>query len=56
MENKDITLIEQLDSLMQGFEQLQFVSKDWPIENGIYRQYSAFESFETSLSGTSFCL
>ena len=56
MENKSQKLIEQYNKLLNGFEQQQFISNEWPIENGVYRQYSALDSSENSVSGTSFCL
>ena len=56
MEEKDIRLEEQYNELMNGFEQRQFIVNVWPIENGVYRQYSVFDSAETSVSGTSFIL
>lgn len=43
MDNKEMDLLQQYDAIMDGYEPLTFVSSDWPMENGVYRQYSAFE-------------
>jgi len=56
MEEKYIKLDEQYDELMNGFEERQFIVNEWPLENGVYRQYSVFDSTGTSVSGTSFVL
>lgn len=56
MEEKDLKLIEQYSELMKGFEDRQFIINEWPLDNGVYRQYSAIDSSGTSVSGTSFCL
>ena len=55
MEEKDLKLKEQYDELMNGFEDRQFIVNEWPLENGVYRQYSALDSSVASVSGTSFC-
>lgn len=55
MEEKDLKLKEQYDELMNGFEDRQFIVNEWPLENGIYRQYSALDSSGAFVSGTSFC-
>lgn len=56
MEEKDIKLEDRYSELMNGFEERQFIVNEWPIENGVYRQYSALDSAGKSVSGTSFCL
>ena len=56
MEDKDIKMIDQYNDLMHGYEQQQFISNVWPLEDGLYRQYSAFDSSGTTISGTSFCI
>lgn len=56
MEERDKSLVEQYGELMHGYEPQQFISNVWPLENGVYRQYSAFESSGTVVSGTSFSL
>lgn len=47
-------LLQQYDTIMEGYEPLTFVSGDWPMENGLYRQYSAFEESNNSIGGTSY--
>lgn len=56
MEEKDIKLEDRYSELMNGFEERQFIVNEWPLENGVYRQYSALDSAGTSVSGTSLCL
>lgn len=56
MEEKSLKLIDQYKELLNGYESQQFISNEWPIENGVYRQYSALDCSEPSVSGTSFCL
>lgn len=56
MDEKEIKLEEQYSELMNGFEERQFIENEWPLENGVYRQYSVFDSAGTSVSGTSFLL
>lgn len=56
MGERDKSLGEQYVELMRGYEQQQFISTVWPLENGVYRQYSAFESSGTVVSGTSYSL
>ena len=53
-EEKDSELLKQYDTLMDGYEPLSFVSGDWPMENGVYRLYSAFEESNNSIGGISF--
>jgi hypothetical protein len=54
MEEKRKQFTERYDDLMNGFERQQFISNEWPLENGVYKQYSVFDSSETSISGTGF--
>lgn len=56
MEDKDLKLEEKYTELMHGFMDRQFIVNDWPLENGVYRQYSALDSSGTPVSGTSVCL
>ena len=56
MEDKDIKLENRFTELMHGFMDRQFIFNEWPLENGVYRQYSAFDSSSTTVSGTSVCL
>ena len=53
-EEKESELLEQYNAFMDGYEPLSFVSGDWPMENGVYRQYSAFEESNNSIGGISF--
>ena len=54
MEDKNKQYIERFDDLMSGFERIQFISNEWPLDNGVYKQYSALDSSETTISGTGF--
>ena len=49
-------IIEKYNSIMKGYEPQNFVPDNWPMENGVYKQYSAFEQSNTSVSGTSYNL
>ena len=53
-DNKD--LVEQYNSIMKDYEPKPFISGDWPMENGVYKQYSAFENQTVSVGGTSYSL
>lgn len=53
-DNKD--LVEQYKSIMKDYEPKPFISADWPMENGVYKQYSAFENQTVSVGGTSYSL
>lgn len=55
-EEKESELLEQYNAFMDGYEPLSFVSGDWPMENGVYRQYSAFEESNNSIGGISYIL
>lgn len=52
--NKD--LVEQYSSMMKDYRPILYLSGDWPMENGVYKQYSAFENQNTSVGGTSYSL
>lgn len=54
MDKKNEDLIEKYDSIMKGYEHQTFMSSIWPMENGVYKQYSAFEESNNSVSGTSY--
>lgn len=54
MDSKEKNLIEKYNSMMRGYEPQTFVSGNWPMENGVYKQYSAFEESNNSVSGTSY--
>ena len=55
MKNKE-EIIEKYNSIMKGYEPQNFVPSNWPMENGVYKQYSAFEQFNGSVSDTSYNL
>lgn len=54
MDGKDKEILEGYNSIMKDYEPQTFVSGDWPIENGVYKQYSAFDESKNSVSGTSY--
>lgn len=54
MDKKTEELIEKYNSIMKGYEYQTFVPNSWPMENGVYKQYSAFEESKNSVSGTSY--
>ncbi len=56
MEEKDTKLRDKFDEFVRGYEHQKFISSKWPIDNGVYRQYSALDPSEVAVSGTSFCL
>ena len=37
---------------VDGYEKSPYLSTEWPMENGLYKQYSAFEHSEPIVSGT----
>jgi len=44
--------VELYNKLMNGFEPSPYVSTEWEMQDGIYRQYSAYENNTFSSSGT----
>lgn len=54
MEIKKEELINKYDSIMKGYTPLNFVESNWPMENGVYKQYSAYEKPDNIVSGTSY--
>lgn len=54
MDKKKKEIIDKYNSIMKGYEHQTFVPSSWPMENGVYKQYSAFEESNNSVSGTSF--
>lgn len=56
MDDKEKNIIESYNSIMKGYETQTFVSGNWPMENGVYKQYSAFNESDNSVSGTSYKL
>ena len=53
-DNKD--LLEQYNTIMKGYEPRPFLYGTWTMENGVYKQYSAYDNDGFSVGGTSFCL
>lgn len=53
-DNKD--LLEQYNAIMKGYEPRPFSYGSWPMENGVYKQYSAFDNEGFTVGGTSFSL
>ena len=51
-ENKD--LAKEYNAIMNGFSPEPLISGDWPMENGMYKQYSAFEDTSISMGCTSY--
>ena len=47
-------IINKYQSIMNGFEHQTFVPSNWPMENGVYKQYSVFEESNNTVSGTSY--
>lgn len=54
MEIKKEELINKYDSIMKGYTPHNFVESNWPMENGVYKQYSAYEKPDNIVSGTSY--
>lgn len=53
-EGKTIDIIQQdYGKLMHGFNSLQFIKSDWELEDGLYRQYSAYDYSVPCVSGAS---
>ncbi len=48
----DKNLIESYDQLMKGYKPSQYVNQSWPMKDGMYQQYSAFEDDVQCASGT----
>ena len=44
---------ELYDNLMKGFEPSPFISTDWQMQSGVYRQYSEYDNNDSCPSGTS---
>lgn len=38
--------------LMKGYHPSEYVSQEWPMKDGMYQQYSAFENDVQCASGT----
>lgn len=54
MDSKEKDIIEKYNSIIKGYEPQTFVTGNWPMENGMYKQYSAFKNSNYSVSGTSY--
>ena len=46
------TIEDAFNKFVDGYQPKPFISSEWPLENGIYKQYSAFEESGVSVSGT----
>lgn len=53
MEKKE-EILNKYNAMMKGYEPQVFVPNTWPMENGVYKQYSAYEESNNSVSGTSY--
>ncbi len=49
----DKNLTESCDRLMKDYKPSQYVNQNWPMKDGMYQQYSAFEDDVQCVSGTS---
>jgi len=56
MKMNDEKLLKQYDALMKDYEPQPFVPTNWPMENGVYKQYSAFNQDDSSIGCTSYSL
>ena len=45
-------LKKDYEKIMDGYEPSQYVNKEWPMKDGMYQQYSAFEDDVQCTSGT----
>ena len=45
-------LTQTLAELMKDYQPSEFVNKEWPMKDGMYQQYSAFENDVQCTSGT----
>lgn len=50
MEEKDIK--ELYADMMSGYEDSPLMNREWPMKDGMYQQYSAFETDVKCSSGT----
>lgn len=41
------------DQLMKGYEPSPFLTSNWPMQDGVYREYSEYENNDSCPSGTS---
>lgn len=46
------TIEDTFTKFVDGYQPKPFISSEWPLEDGIYKQYSAFEESGVSVSGT----
>ncbi len=54
MKNRNDNLSKMYEGVMNGFSSQPYVPGNWPMENGVYKQYSAFEKTNNSVGGTSY--
>lgn len=51
--HSDTSTNELYDNLMKGYEPSSFITTDWQMQGGVYRQYSEYENNDSCPSGTS---
>lgn len=51
--HSDTNTNELYDNLMKGYEPSSFITTDWQMQGGVYRQYSEYENNDSCPSGTS---
>lgn len=49
MDEKNNDLVEMYESIMKDYKPQDFVLNVWPMENGVYKQYSAYEKNSNSI-------
>ena len=49
----EVSINEIYDNIMKGYEPSPFISTDWQMQGGVYRQYSEYENNDSCPSGTS---
>lgn len=50
--HSDTSTNELYDNLMKGYEPSPFITTDWQMQGGVYRQYSEYENNDSCPSGT----
>lgn len=49
----ELSLSKIYDNMMKDYEPSPFISTDWQMQGGVYRQYSEYENNDSCPSGTS---
>lgn len=52
MERQVADIAEAFKQFVDGYQKSPYISTEWPLENGLYKQYSAFDRSEPIVSGT----